>query len=390
MTAVIRTIGSLALTLMPFCLLPTTLSAADGAKISEAVDRAFKPLLAQHDLPGLAVGVTVDGEEYFFSYGLASKKDNKPVTENTLFEIGSISKTFTATLAAYAVALGKLSLDDHPGKYMPALAGAPIDDASLIHLGTYTPGGLPLQFPKGVNNDRDMEAYFREFKPSAAPGEQRRYSNPSIGLFGHVTAIAMKGDFGSLIENEIFPKLGLARSYIRIPEAEMDNYAWGYTRDNKPRRVGPGVLDDETYGVKTSAAELVRYLEAQIQLDSLEEPMRRAIEATHVGYFRIGGMVQGLGWEQYPYPVPLDQLLAGNSTAIVMEPNAATELTPPQMPTGSTLFNKTGSTGGFAAYAAFVPEERIGIVMLANKTFPNEARITAAYAVLEVLSSETQ
>jgi beta-lactamase class C len=376
------------MTLITVCLLPTAPDAADAAKIAEAVDRAFKPLLAEHDLPGLAVSVTVDGERFFFSYGLASKKDNKPVTEDTLFEIGSISKTFAATLATYAAATGKLSLDDHPGKYMPGLAGSPIDAANLVHLGTYTAGGLPLQFPQGVNNDRHMETYFRDWKPSAAPGEQRRYSNPSIGLFGHVAAHAMGGDFSALIETEIFPKLGLARSYIRVPEAEMEDYAWGYTKDNKPRRIRLGVLSAEAGGVRTSAADLIRYLEAQIDPSGLDEPLRRAIEATHLGYFKVGDMVQGLGWEQYPYPVSLETLRTGNSTPMAMEPHAATPLNPPQAPSGATLFNKTGSTGGFAAYAAFVPAERIGIVMLANKTFPNEARITAAHAVLEVLAAE--
>jgi beta-lactamase class C len=68
--------------------------------------------------------------------------------------------------------------------------------------------------------------------------------------------------------------------------------------------------------------------------------------------------------------------------------NAATKLTPPQTPSDHpTLFNKTGSTNGFGAYVAFVPEEKIGIVMLANKNFPIPARITAAHAVLGQLSS---
>jgi beta-lactamase class C len=390
LTPLTRLAGSLILATIWSSLISLAVQAADSEKIAAAVDRAFKPLLAEHDLPGLAVGVTVNGEQYFFSYGVASKEDDKPVTEHTLFEIGSISKTFAATLASYAVATGKLSLDDHPGKYMPALAGSPIDKANLLNLGTYTAGGLPLQFPQGVKNDRQMEAYFRTWKPSAAPGERRRYSNPSIGLFGHVTGLAMGGNFSALIESEIFPKLGLGRTYIRAPEAEMEKYAWGYGKDNQRRRVGMGVLGAEAYGVRTSAAEMIRYIEAEIDPAHLDEPMRQAIEGTHVGYFRIDGMVQGLGWEQYPYPVTLEQLLAGNSTPMALEPQTATALSPPQAPSGPTLFNKTGSTGGFAAYAAFVPEKRIGIVMLANKTFPNEARVTAAYAVLEALAAEAQ
>jgi beta-lactamase class C len=312
------------------------------------------------------------------------------VTEDTLFEIGSISKTFTATLASYAQALGKISLDDRPGGYMPELIRSAVDEASLLHLGTYTAGGLPLQFPDAVTNHAEMETYFQQWKPSAAPGLQRRYSNPSIGLLGHVTGLAMNGDFADLIETELFPRLGLRRSYIRVPEAEMKSYAWGYDKADEPIRVNPGVFDAEAYGVKSNAADMIRFVESNVRPDRLEATIRRAVEGTHVGYFEIGEMVQGLGWEQYPYPIPLDRLLAGNSTTMVMEANPASRLTPPRTPSRPTLYNKTGSTNGFGAYVAFVPEKRIGIVMLANKNFPTPARIEAAHAVLERLSPEAR
>ncbi len=308
------------------------------------------------------------------------------MTKETLFEIGSVSKTFTATLAGYAQALGKLSLDDHPGKYMPDVRGSAIDKASLINLGTFTAGGLPLQLPGSVTTNAAMISYLRHWQPSAVPGAQRRYSNPSIGLFGYVTALAMKGDFASLIESEIFPGLGLGHSYIHVPKAAMADYAWGYNKDNKPVRVGPGVFDVEAYGVKSSAADMIHYVEANIRPDNLAAPMRRAVEGTHVGYFRIGDMVQGLGWEQYAYPVTLDRLLAGNSDAMIMKAQPATALMPPLAPSRPALFNKTGSTNGFGSYVAFVPGKNIGIVMLANKNVPIPARVTAAYAVLEELS----
>jgi beta-lactamase class C len=338
----------------------------------------------------MAVAVTVNGRQHFFNYGVASKAGNAPVTSDTLFEIGSISKTFTATLASYAQALGKLSLDDHPGKHMPQLRHTPIDAASLLNLGTYTAGGLPLQFPAAVRTNAEMASYFQSWKPSAAPGAQRRYSNPSIGLFGYVTSLAMKGDFAALIESEIFPKLGLRESYIRVPEAQMANYAWGYDRANKAIHVNLGVLGAEAYGVRSTAADMIRLVEANIRPTSLDTPMRSAVEGTHIGYFKVGEMVQGLGWEQYPYPIALDRLLAGNSGPMILEANAATRLAPPQAPSQPTLFNKTGSTNGFGAYVAFVPEKGIGIVMLANKSFPIPARITAAHAALEHLSSQAQ
>jgi beta-lactamase class C len=376
------------LALVASCLLPATLQAADSpSQIRAVVDRAFPPLMTKYDVPGLAVAVTVDGRQYFFNYGVASKADNKPVTKDTLFEVGSVSKTFTATLAAYAQTLGTLSLDDHPGKYMPQLRGSAIDKASLINLGTFTAGGLPLQLPDAVMNDVTMLYYFRHWQPSAAPGALRRYSNPSIGLFGYVTALAMNRNFADLIESEIFPKLGLGHSYIRVPQAAMKDYAWGYGTNNKPTRVSPGVFDVEAYGVKATAADMIHFVEANIRPDGLATPMRRAVEGTHVGYFRTGDMVQGVGWEQYAYPVTLDRLLAGNSDAMIMKASAAQQLTSPQPPSRPTLFNKTGSTNGFGSYVAFVPEKRIGIVMLANRNFPIPARITAAYAVLARLSA---
>ena len=264
MTAITRAVGPLALAIIAFCLLPTAIQAADGpSKIAAAVDRAFRPLQAEHDVPGIAVAVTVGGQQHFFSYGVASKDTNTPVTKDTLFEIGSVSKTFTATLASYAQALGKLSLDDHPAKYMPQLRNSAIDAASLLNLGTYTAGGLPLQVPDAVTTNAGMATYLQQWKPSAAPGAQRRYSNPSIGLLGHITGLAMDGNFADLVETELFPKLGLNRSYIRVPEAAMDSYAWGYDKANQPVRVNPGVFDAEAYGVKSTAADLLRLRRGQ-------------------------------------------------------------------------------------------------------------------------------
>lgn len=389
MTTIRFSVGALALTILSFGLLPPGAGAADSAaKIGAAVDRAFRPLLEQFDIPGMAVAVTLDGKQYFVNYGVASKEKKTPVTQETLFEIGSVSKTFTATFASYAQALGKLSFDDSPGKYLPQLQGSAIGKASLLNLGTYTAGGLPLQFPDAVTDNAGMLTYFRQWTPDAAPGAIRRYSNPSIGLFGHIAGVAMNGRTADLIQTELFPKLGLRRSYIRVPEAEMDSYAWGYDKANAPIRVGPGILDAEAYGVKSTAADMIRFIEANMRPETLDAPLRRAVEGTHIGYFKIGETVQGLGWELYPYPIVLERLLSGNATEMATAAKAATPLLAPGYPSEPTLFNKTGSTNGFGAYAAFVPQRKIGIVMLANKSFPNAARIAAAYAVLEQLSKE--
>ena len=380
----IQSIAAVCLSLLPFSV--HAVDAVDADVVRATVDRAIQPLIAQNDVPGMAVAVTVDGRAYFFNYGVASKQGHVPVTANTLFELGSVSKTLTATLGCYAQGLGKLSFDDHPGKYMPQLKGTAIDRTTVLELGTYTAGGLPLQFPDEVESDAQMIAYFRDWRPDAPPGTQRRYSNPSIGLFGHVTALALGADFADAIEGRLFPALGLTHSHIRMPAAAMGDYAWGYDKANQPVRVSPGPSDAEAYGVKSSAADMIRFVQANIDPGGLAEPMRRAVECTHVGRFRIGDTVQGLGWEQYRAPVSLPVLLAGNSTKMSGEPNPATRLEPPQAPLRGTVFNKTGATRGFGSYVLFVPDDRVGIVMLANKNYPIAARVQAAYTILKQLA----
>lgn len=96
-------------------------------------------------------------------------------------------------------------------------------------------------------------------------------------------------------------------------------------------------------------------------------------------------MTQDLIWEQYPYPVELKSLLEGNSNNMAYENNDAIALNPPLAQQQAVWVNKTGSTGGFGAYAVFVPAKQKSIVILANKNYPNDARVKLAYEVLKAL-----
>jgi beta-lactamase class C len=165
----------------------------------------------------------------------------------------------------------------------------------------------------------------------------------------------------------------------------MVDYAWGYNTANRPVRVNPGVFDAEAYGVKSTAADMIRFVHLNLDASGLEPPVRSAVEATHVGHFEIGAMVQGLGWEQYPYPASLALLLKGNSNTVIFDANTAKPVAGPLA--GPRLFNKTGSTAGFGAYVVFVPEQRIGIVMLANRSYPIADRVRAAFAILSGLAT---
>lgn len=364
-----------------YCLAANPTDQQIGAVVKDAV----LPVMKQQHIPGMAVAVTLNGKAHYFSYGVASKETGSAVTENTLFEIGSVSKTFTATLAAYAQASGKLSLADSASHILPSLRGSAFDHISVLQLGTYTAGGLPLQFPGESDAADKMLGYFKHWKPAYPAGSHRQYSNPSLGLFGYLAAHSMGQPFDVAMEKTLLPKFGLQHTFLNVPPEHMSRYAQGYNKEDKPVRVGPGALDSEAYGVKTSAADLLRYVEANMKPSGLEVPMQQAIAATHTGYYTVGEMTQGLGWERYPYPVPLEKLLSGNSTQMAYEPHEVQWLNPPQPQPQNALFNKTGSTSGFGAYVAYVPSRDIGIVILANKNYPNPERIKIAHAIFSKL-----
>lgn len=355
-------------------------------RLQGIVDAAMKPVIQQQKIPGMAVAITVNGQPHYFNYGVASKETGTAVSENTLFEIGSVSKTFTATLAAYAQASGKLALSDKASQILPALHGSAFDNISVLQLGTYSGGGLPLQFPSEFDTPDKMLGYFQQWKPVYAAGSHRQYSNPSLGLFGYLAAQSMGAPFDEVMEKTLLPKLGLKHTFLKVPQDQMGLYAQGYNKDDNPVRVGPGALDSEAYGVKTSASDLLRYVQANMQPAKLEKTLQQAIALTHTGYYKVDGMTQGLGWEFYPYPVTLDQLQAGNSNQMAYEPHEVQWINPPQAPRQDALFNKTGSTGGFGAYVAYVPQKQIGIVMLANKNYPNAERVKVAHQILSALS----
>ncbi len=350
--------------------------------IDSVVNEAARTVMREHDIPGLVIGITHQGRQRFYTYGVESLQTRRAVTRDTLFELGSIGKTFTATLAAYAQAKGLLALTDSPARFLPELAGSEFAKLTLLNLATHTTGGFPLQVPDDVRNDAQLMDYLNAWKPEYAPGTHRTYANPGIGMLGVAAAASMRQPFAQAMERELLPKLGLSSTYIDVPAAKASRYAQGYNKQGAPVRVNPGVLAAEAYGVKSSARDMLRFVEANMDMDVVDKDIRRALADTHVGYYQVGGMTQDMVWEQFPYPVALDTLLTANAGTLNSQSHPAQALTPPLAPQADAWINKTGATNGFGAYVAFVPARKLGIVILANRNYPNAARVKLAAGIL--------
>ncbi|HFX7508906.1 TPA: ADC family extended-spectrum class C beta-lactamase [Acinetobacter baumannii] len=373
------------LLLSPLFIFSTSIYAGNTPKdqeIKKLVDQNFKPLLEKYDVPGMAVGVIQNNKKYEMYYGLQSVQDKKAVNSSTIFELGSVSKLFTATAGGYAKNKGKISFDDTPGKYWKELKNTPIDQVNLLQLATYTSGNLALQFPDEVKTDQQVLTFFKDWKPKNSIGEYRQYSNPSIGLFGKVVALSMNKPFDQVLEKTIFPALGLKHSYVNVPKTQMQNYAFGYNQENQPIRVNPGPLDAPAYVVKSTLPDMLSFIHANLNPQKYPADIQRAINETHQGRYQVNTMYQALGWEEFSYPATLQTLLDSNSEQIVMKPNKVTAISKEP---SVKMYHKTGSTTGFGTYVVFIPKENIGLVMLTNKRIPNEERIKAAYAVLNAI-----
>tara|TARA_R100000935_G_scaffold19930_1_gene37970 strand:- start:127 stop:1302 length:1176 start_codon:yes stop_codon:yes gene_type:complete len=365
-------------------LLSGIVQAADNNDhLKSTVDQQAKLLMNEHDISGMSFGVIIDGKSHFYHYGLADKKAKISVSENTIFELGSISKTFAATLASYSELNGTLKLEDTTDKYIPYLKNSTIGNTKLINLATYSAGGLPLQVPDDVKNNKELLRYYKSWQPVFSINSKRLYSNASIGLFGYISALSMDADYTQLMEEKILPSLNMPNTFINVPSDKMADYAFGYNAAGDAIRVNPGMLDAEAYGIKSTITDMTHFMAANMGLVPLDKNIQQALDNNRKGYYQASTFTQGLGWEMYPYPTQLDTLLEGNSMDVVLKPQAIKTDNHPTAVLNNVWVNKTGATNGFGGYIAYIPAEKSGIVILANKNYPNADRVKAAYTILE-------
>ncbi|WP_201590792.1 class C beta-lactamase [Psychrobacter sp. Pi2-51] len=365
-------------------LLSGTVQAADNNDhLKSTVDQQAKLLMNEHNISGMAFGIIVDGKSHFYHYGLADKKAKIPVSENTIFELGSISKTFAATLASYSELNGTLALEDTADKYIPYLKNSAIGNTKLINLATYSAGGLPLQVPDDVKNNKELLRYYKSWQPVFPINSKRLYSNASIGLFGYIAALSMDADYTQLMEEKILPSLNMPNTFINVPSDKMSDYAFGYNAAGDAIRVNPGMLDAEAYGIKSTIKDMTHFMAANMGLVPLDKNIQQALNNNRKNYYQASTFTQGLGWEMYPYPTQLNTLLEGNSMDVVLKHQAIKTDNHPTAVLNNVWVNKTGATNGFGGYIAYIPAKKSGIVILANKNYPNADRVKAAYTILE-------
>ncbi len=222
-----------------FVLCPFTLARADE------VDAYVGRQLRQLHIPGVSLAVVHDGQIIKAKgYGLANVERNAPATSDTVYEIGSMTKQFTATAVMMLVEEGKVSLDDKITKYFPA-APETWEHITIRHLLCHTSGiqnhvALPkslnllqgdLTLQPSLTRDELIKWFFKlplEFQP----GETWAYDNTGYYLLGLVIEQASGKSYWQFLDERIFRPLGMRATRSTDPQPIIPNRASGYEWQN--------------------------------------------------------------------------------------------------------------------------------------------------------------
>jgi D-alanyl-D-alanine carboxypeptidase len=221
-----------------FCASGLALALAAGPAVrADQVDDYVKAEMARKGIPGVALTVIQGGHPVkTAAYGLANLELNVPVKPETVFEIGSITKQFTAACILLLVQDGKLSLDDrisrHLGSVPPEWGGV-----TVRHLLTHTSGiknytGLPgFALTRHLTQEQFIETIGKqplEFKP----GESWKYCNTGFNLLGYIIENISGKSYWDFISERIWQPLGMAATTNRLPALVIPNRASGYEQTN--------------------------------------------------------------------------------------------------------------------------------------------------------------
>jgi CubicO group peptidase (beta-lactamase class C family) len=195
------------------------------------------------DGPGAAVIVTDDGKiVYEAGQGLADIAANRPITPDTVFRMGSISKQFSAAVILQLAAEGKLSLDDKLSKFLPGFPkpGADATVAQLLNhtsgVQSYTsiPGWMVEENTAKPHTTEQMIAVFKDLPSPSKPGEVWAYNNSGYVLIGAIIEKVTGMPWYQAVDERIAKPLGLTTIRYGVLESETPNMAAGYTdKDGK-------------------------------------------------------------------------------------------------------------------------------------------------------------
>ncbi len=294
---------------------------------------------------GIVVGLMDENGTNYYSYGVKSLETGEPVDENSIFEIGSISKTFTGILLANMVLNDKMKLDDPLQKYLPEGVTAPTKNGkeiTLVHMANHT-SGLPRMpsnfYPTNPNNpfadysENQLYWFLSNYELPRDIGSQYEYSNYAMGLLGHILALENDMSYEELLAKVITEPLGLKETGITLTPVMKENLAMGHSGGVEVENWDLTTLAGAG-AIRSNAVDMLKYLEANMGI--IKSDLYPAMQLSHKNSrAEKAEPIVGLGWHTMVFD-------------------------------DAEIIWHNGGTGGYRTFAGFVKGENKAVVVLSN------------------------
>lgn len=321
----------------------------EATNFDQAINFFGETYITHGPVAGAVVGIVRDGKRQVYAFGTKDRSTDAKPDEYTLFEIGSVTKTFTATLLAQMIIEGECRAEDQVKTYLPDLVIPEFENTpiTLLDLVTHTSGLPRMPSNVGFYMLKDMDNpyatypiselynWISKYKPKKVPGNSFEYSNLGFGLLGHLLGKINHSDYKQSLQQRVLLPLKMNHTTLSLTDSQRQNLALPYSNEDL---VSNWDFTDAFSGagaIKSSLSDMFFYLEAQMGIT--QTPIDSAITLTHIPQRPDGQSGQvGMGW------------MIRTSKE------------------GKTTIWHNGATGGYQSFAGFVPEDTIGIVILMN------------------------
>lgn len=324
----------------------------------------------------IVVGFLGTNGSTIYSFGNISNKDNKPVNENTFFNIDSITKTFTTLALADMVNQGIIKLNDPIEKYLPANVTVPQFNDTKITIGdlaTHT-SGLPFMpyniWINGTVGNIDPKYNVTQLYKALSnttllskPGTKFLYSDFGMGLLGHILTLKEGGiTYEQLVKKRILDILGMNNTKINLSEKEIkERFPSGHINGTEIKTpLIPNVIAGAG-GLRSTADDMLKYLSANLGL--LHTTLDKSIQLQHL--------------IQHPSIIANPM---GYSEYVALGWRVLTNL-------GTEVYTHQGSINGWNSFIGFIPSKQSGVILLCSCDTKNANTNNLGFILLNLIGT---
>jgi len=313
----------------------------------KTVDSVVRKYIQRSNTVSISVGIIKNGTTHTYNYGETRKGNGQLPNMGTIYEIASISKTFTATLLAWYVNEGTLNLNDPIIKYLPdsVAANPALKDIKLVNLSNHTSGlqGLPANFSEQKNySDANpyknytrqmLFSYLKNCSLTTTPGTKYAYSNLAVGLLGIILEHVTGKPYEQLVTEIICRPLGMKSTLQHFYPLIASRFVAVYNEDARQTPAWDFDALAACGSLRSTINDLLIYVRAN--MSKSDSKLSKAMELAHQITFNNGDSQVALGWH-------------------IIKVNGV-----------SYIFHN-GGTEGSSSFLAYNVEKGLAVVLLSN------------------------